>query len=265
MSKTKEPVTPVPASTLLLIRDGEEGLEVFMVQRHHQIEFATGALVFPGGKIDKDDYDPGIRVRCENAEGLSELELAVRVGGIREAFEECGVLLAHDAGGTGLVPAQRLLGLEHYRKALVDGGITMLDFLIKENLVLLPQTLVPFAHWITPAIVPKRFDTYFFVIETPIDHIAVHDGHESVDSVWLSPAKVIEAADAGRFTVLFPTRQNVLKLGRAKSVAEALANAHASKIVTVLPQLHQGDKGPFLKIPEEAGYDVSIQPLPSRG
>jgi 8-oxo-dGTP pyrophosphatase MutT (NUDIX family) len=259
---SKEPVTPVPAATLMLIRDGAEGLEVFMVERHHQIDFATGALVFPGGKIDKADFDPGIRIRCENAGQFSELELALRVGGIREAFEECGVLLAHDAGGAGLIAATRLLGLEHYRKKLVDGEITMLDFLIAENLVLLPENLVPFAHWITPPMVPKRFDTHFFIIEAPADHIALHDGHESVDSVWITPGKVIEEGDAGRRTVIFPTRMNVQKLGRSKSVAEALANALASKIVTVLPQMMKGENGPYLQIPEEAGYDVSIHPMP---
>lgn len=258
---SKQPATPVPAATLILIRDSSEGLEVFMVERHHQIDFATGALVFPGGKIDKTDYDPGLRARCENADQYSELELALRVGGIREAFEECGVLLAHDAGGSGLVNAERLRDLEHYRKELVDGQIAMLEFLTKENLILLPQNLVPFAHWITPPMVPKRFDTHFFVIEAPMDHVALHDGHESVDSVWIKPAKVIEEGDAGRRTVIFPTRMNVQKLGRSRTVAEALSAARASRIVTVLPQMMQGDDGPYLKIPEEAGYDISIQPL----
>ncbi|HAK62957.1 MAG TPA: NUDIX hydrolase [Alphaproteobacteria bacterium] len=258
---SKQPATPVPAATLMLIRDSADGLEVFMVERHHQIDFATGALVFPGGKIDKADFDPGLRARCENAAHYSELELALRVGGIREAFEECGVLLAHDAGGSGLVNAGRLRDLEHYRKELVDCQITMLEFLTKENLILLPQNLVPFAHWITPPMVPKRFDTHFFIIEAPMDHIALHDGHESVDSVWIKPSKVIEEGDAGRRTVIFPTRMNVQKLGRCTTVAEALETARASKIVTVLPQMMQGDDGPYLKIPEEAGYDISIQPL----
>lgn len=260
---TKHEVTPVPASTLMLIRDGDTGLEVFMVERHHQIDFATGALVFPGGKIDKADYEPGIRARCENAAQFNELELAVRVGGIREAFEECGVLLAHEAGGSGLVTASRLLELEHYRKKLVDGEVTMLQFLLNEDLILLPENLVLFAHWITPPLVPKRFDTYFFIIEAPADHIALHDGHESVDSMWLSPARIIEEADAGRRIVIPPTRLNVLKLGRSQSVAEALAKARASRVVTILPEMVKREDGAYLKIPEEAGYDVSLYRLPA--
>lgn len=261
MTDTKPPAVPVPAATLLLIRDGLDGLEVFMVERHHQIDFATGALVFPGGKIDEGDSAVGLRARCENAGGLDDNELALRVGGIREAFEECGVLLAHDAGGAGLVPAKRLLELEHYRKKLVDGEIKMLEFLTTEDLVLLPETLVPFAHWITPPMEPKRFDTHFYVIEAPGDHIALHDGHESVDSVWIKPAKALEEADAGRRTVIFPTRLNVQKLGHSKTVSEALAAARASKIVTVEPKIIKTDKGPCIQIPEEAGYDVSVKLL----
>lgn len=262
---SKEPVPPVPAATLMLIRDGADGLEVFMVERHHQIDFATGALVFPGGKIDKGDYAPGLRALCENAQEFSDLELAIRVGGIREAFEECGVLLAHAANGSGLVSAERLRDLAHYRQKLVNGEVEMLEFLTTEKLVLMPQHLVPFAHWITPPMMPKRFDTYFFVIETPADHIAIHDGHESVDSVWLKPAQILEDANAGRRTVVFPTRVNVQKLGRSGNVAEALRNARASRIVTVLPRVIKRDDGPYLQIPEEAGYDVSIIPMPAPG
>ena len=47
----------IPASTVLIIRDGVSGLEVFMVVRHHEIDFAAGALVFPGGKVDQSDYE----------------------------------------------------------------------------------------------------------------------------------------------------------------------------------------------------------------
>lgn len=257
----KEPVTPVPAATILLVRDGDDGLEVFMVERHHQIDFATGALVFPGGKVDDADYAAGIRARCEGAADLDDDALALRVGGIREAFEECGVLLAHDAGGTGLVSGDRLESLVHYRDKLVKNELGMLDMLEAENLVLVLDNLVHFAHWITPPMVPKRFDTHFFIIEAPADHIAVHDGHESVDSVWIKPSKVIEEADAGRRTVIFPTRMNVMKLARSVSVVDAVTIAKSSKVVTVLPEMGKGDQGPFLKIPEEAGYDVSIQLL----
>ncbi|HUN49527.1 MAG TPA: hypothetical protein VMU42_00345, partial [Candidatus Sulfotelmatobacter sp.] len=116
MSKT--PAVAVPAATVLLLRDGAPGLEVFMVVRHHQIDFASGALVFPGGKVDQGDADPGLRARCRGAEGIDDATLALRVAAIREAYEECGVLLACPRGAAGLVPGARLKALHGWREKL---------------------------------------------------------------------------------------------------------------------------------------------------
>jgi len=92
--KKAEPPVPVPSATIMLLRDGDTGLEVFMVKRHHQIDFASGALVFPGGKLAAGDRDPALRALCDGAEALTDDELALRAGAIREAFEESGILLA---------------------------------------------------------------------------------------------------------------------------------------------------------------------------
>ena len=94
----KEAKPLIPAATIMLLRDGAPGLEVFMVVRHHQIDFASGALVFPGGKLDEGDKSSSIRARCDGADGVSDAELAIQVAAIREAFEECGVLLARPKG-----------------------------------------------------------------------------------------------------------------------------------------------------------------------
>ena len=94
-----EPIPVRPAATVLLVRDGMTGLEVFMVVRHHKIDFASGALVFPGGSVDAGDYtiaaDPTL---CGPATGLDERNRASRVAAVRETFEECGVLLARPRG-----------------------------------------------------------------------------------------------------------------------------------------------------------------------
>ena len=91
------PATPLASATILLLRDDRGPLEVFMVERHHRIDFATGALVFPGGKIEAGDADEALRAHCAGAEGLDDKALALRVGAVRETFEECGVLLARRA------------------------------------------------------------------------------------------------------------------------------------------------------------------------
>ncbi len=120
-----------------------------------------------------------------------------------------------------------------------------------------PVQLVHFAHWITPAHMPKRFDAHFFLAEAPLDHILYHDGRESVDSVWVTPAQACADADAGLRTVLFPTRLNLEKVGRHGTVAEAIAAARASRIVTVRPESGTAENGRLLRIPIEAGYGAA--------
>src|SRR5262245_22287889 len=117
MSDKKPPVTPVPATTVLMLRpsvgsDPTSPPEVFMVVRHHQIDFASGALVFPGGKVDAADSDPRLRGLCTGIEGLSDEDLAFRIAGIREAFEETGILLARPRGTTELIAAAALKPIE---------------------------------------------------------------------------------------------------------------------------------------------------------
>lgn len=249
------PVTPRPASTVMLLRDGAAGLEVFMVVRHHEIDFASGALVFPGGSVDEADHDPRLRARCADCNGLEGVEVAFRVAAVREAFEECGVLLARPAGGDVLVGPARLREIEAcYRQALERGKTTMVEMVEREDLVIATDLLVPFAHWITPTLMPKRFDTVFFLAAAPEDHIAIHDGRESVDSVWTTPADACREADAGRRTVIFPTRVNIEKLGRSRTTEEALATARASRVVSVLPEVEKTPQGRIMRIPAEADY-----------
>jgi 8-oxo-dGTP pyrophosphatase MutT (NUDIX family) len=270
MSDTAENVPKgdivLPASTVLMLRDGANGLEVFMVVRHHAVDFASGALVFPGGKLDPADTDPAIRSRITGAEGAKELsdeELGFRVSAIREAFEESGVLLCRPRGSDDFVDQTHLDALSAtYRKALEQHEVTMAEMLEREDLILAEDALIHFAHWITPKkIFPKRFDTHFFIVAAPAGHLALHDGREAVDSLWTTPGGAIAEYKAGQKNVVFATRLNLSKLGRSDTVAGALAAAAADTIVTVLPELGETDDGPVLRIPMEAGYNVHEVPL----
>ncbi len=250
------------AATLLLVRDGGAGLEVLMVQRHHRIEFVPGAMVFPGGKADAADADPALRDGCAGLEGPSDPLAAARVASIRETFEECGVLLARPRGGCNLVPAARVLEISaRHREALRAGRRTLRTVLECEDLELACDLLFHFAHWITPEQAPQRFDTHFFIAASPPDQLAAHDGTEAVDSVWTTPAEALAAERSGDRTIIFPTLQNLRKLGRSKTVAEALAAAREGRVVTVLPVIVRGDAGPVLRIPADAGYDILEAPL----
>jgi 8-oxo-dGTP pyrophosphatase MutT (NUDIX family) len=257
---------PVLSATILLVRDGAAGLEVFMVQRHHRIDFATGAMVFPGGKLEPGDRAASLRGRTRGCEGLSDAELALRAGAIRETFEEAKVLLARKRGSDSLLSGKDVLALEERHRAALDAHDIAIDALAeREDLELACDTLVPFAHWITPEFMPKRFDTWFFLVAAPPDQVAVHDGHESVDSVWIRPEDAAAEAESGRRTIIFPTLLNVKKLGRSKTVADAIAAARRDPIVTVLPKVADTDRGRMLRIPVEAGYDVSEEPIESVG
>ena len=270
-----EPATPVPAATVLLLRDGSDGLETFMVVRHHQIDFASGALVFPGGKIDPGDFE--VRDLCDGIGGddgndgndgesgeVDEARVAMMAGAIREAFEECGVLLAREAGADALVSAERLRRLEDDRTALHRGEVDLRAFLEREGLRLACDQLRHFAHWITPPMVPKRFDTHFYLVPAPADHLAVHDGHESVDSVWISPGDALTGAEDGTYTIIFPTLRNVELLGQSRTVAEAMDAAAGRAVVPILPWTERRDDGTYVCIPADAGYAVTEEKIPDR-
>ena len=113
-----------------------------------------------------------------------------------------------------MVSSERIAALAPYRKALDSHEINLLDFLREEKLHLACDQLVHFAHWITPDNMPKRFDTHFFVALAPSGHIGVHDGHESVDSVWITPQNAIN--DRKKWNVIFPTKLNLMKLDLQK-------------------------------------------------
>lgn len=259
----QQPAPAVPAATIMMLRQRPSGLEVFMVVRHHQIDFASGALVFPGGKADPQDFDDDLVPHLDGAAEDVDMR-AIQVSAIREAFEECGILLAREEGQRGLVGAARLRQLEDYRTTLHRGEVALKTFVEQERLRLACDQLVHFAHWVTPTMLPKRFDTHFFLAAAPEDHLAVHDGHESVDSVWIRPADALEGARSGKYTIIFPTLRNIEKLAESISVEAAIDAARKSRIIQVLPWTERREDGNYLCIPPEAGYAVSEEKMPER-
>ena len=220
MPQSGKRVAPaLPAATVLLVRDAPSGLEVFMAERHRGSAFAQGALVFPGGRAEPADGDPAVHARCAGTEGLTRDQVTLRVAAIRETFEESGVLLARprrasapearaqqagrrparsepEASEAGArkkcegerrqapamseqIPPERL-GLLDARGEIHAGRLSLAELLAREDLELTCHLLVPFAHWITPEFMPKRYDTHFFLAAAPADQVAVHDGAELV-------------------------------------------------------------------------------------
>src|SRR5438105_7398238 len=250
---------PIPAATILLLRDGDAGLQVLMVRRHHEIEFAAGALVFPGGKAAASDFDPEI---SDFAEGIAVWNAglqAVAVAAIREAFEEAGVLIARDQNTRELVSETRLAALDHYRERIEKGETSLLTMLREERLRLACDQLVHFAHWVTPKHMPRRYDAHFFLARVPVGHVGQHCGRESVDSLWVSPQEAI--AKRKEWRIMFPTRLNLMKLAEANSVEDALFRARKQRPLTVEPWVEEAPGGRRLHIREDAGYALTNVPL----
>ena len=249
--------TPRPAATILLLRDGPDGLEVFMVVRHHEIAFAGGALVFPGGRVEPPDQDLARRLAAMN--GQDAATLGFQIAAIRETFEECGVLLARRRGSDRLIDAATLRDVEmRHRADLNAGAIGFEAMLLAEELVPATDVLVHFAHWITPTSQPKRYDTHFFLARAPEEHLAVHDGREAVESIWITPQQALKDAAIGRFKLIFATAKNLEKLARPRTAEDAVVAARQSKIVTVLPQARklEGTRR-LMRIPADADYGGS--------
>ena len=251
----------IPASTVLIIRNGKNDIEVFMVVRHHQIDFASGALVFPGGKVDTKDIDPDIRDFIIPDQDYADEELSFRIAAIRESYEESGVLFANYKEDENLINNEKLEELHRWRDKFNNNETSMQEFAKKENLKFSTESLIPFAHWITPDLMPKRFDTRFYLAAVPDGHQGIHDGNESVDSLWISPKQAIKDCLSEKRTIIFPTRMNLEKLRNSKTVEEALSNARKQRIVTVIPKLEKTGDSVFLTIPKEAGYGDVKEPL----
>src|SRR5471032_2968069 len=223
---------PRPATTVLLLRPSKTGdagsaLEFFMVVRHHQIDSFSGALVFPGGKLEESDGDPRLRARCGGSDKISADELKFRVAGVREAFEECGVLLARKRGQRSLIAAADLKAIEQkWRAKLTKDEASIIDLVEAE------------------------------------DQVALHDGSESVDSVWITPEAAMAEAKAGKRTLVHATTKNLELLAEGKTAVGALAHASERKIVTVQPWVETREGKRFLHIPEGAGYRNLVREMP---
>lgn len=237
------PDQPVPvrdAATVLLLRDGERGVETFMLRRNPGTVFGPGAYVFPGGAVEPRDADIRLYRRCD---GLDDAEASARLGvardglafwtaAIRECFEEAGVLIATDANGNEL-PAGR--DLCRHRDALNRGECGLADVCCGEALRLSAARLTYYSHWITPPGEPRRFATRFFACLAPTGQDAAHDGAETVAGGWVRPADALRRHRRGDFPMMPPTVMQLRFLrafSRAAAVLDALAGIAAVPTVT---------------------------------
>lgn len=258
------------AATVALLRDAPGGPEVYLLRRVRGMAFAGGMHVFPGGSVDPADAVPAgdavdlawagpspanwaADLRCPEP-----LARALVCAAVRETFEESGVLLAGAAPADRVPASGRLAGLladvssdawEAERAALEAREQSLSQLLVRQSLVLRSDLLRPLAHWITPEVEAKRFDTRFFLARMPAGQVCREVGGEADQRVWVRPAQAL----ADGLKMLPPTAVVLRDLARYADVDSALAASRT--IVTVLPKLVIGTDGQvaFL-LPGDPGY-----------
>ena len=260
------PVAIRDAAPVMLVRDGEQGMEVFMLRRSLNAAFVGGAYVFPGGAVDDADRHENLEPICE---GLSDTDASLRLGvdggglaywvaAIRESFEEAGVLLAYTADGDVVRlddPAVEAPFVAH--RAAIDGGRRRLvDVCVEEHLRLAVDSIHYFSHWITPEGPPRRFDTRFFVARAPEGQEPLHDDRETIANIWVRPQDALDRHADGELDMITPTLRNLQAIGRFDTAAALMdAAAVQTDIPAIMPRVVDDGGGVRILLPGDPGYD----------
>jgi len=254
------------AATVMILRDGDAGVEVFMLKRNLNSDFVGGAYVFPGGAVDPADREVDLEPVCE---GRSDVEASRRLGipsgglafwvaAIRESFEEAGVLLAYDDSDR-IVDLDDSAGVDRWaehRIAVDNGERQLIDVCHSEGLRLAVDAMHYFGHWITPEGAPRRYDTRFFLAAAPTNQTPLHDDHEVIANEWLRPADGLARVESGELTMMPPTMASLRAVARFATAADALAAAtEITDVPTILPQVIATEGGVRIVLPGDPRYD----------
>lgn len=267
--KTMPPI-PKNAATVILLREKEPfGFEIFLLKRHENSSYMAGNFVYPGGRVDREDGYPEIRLRCkgitsEDAHQIMEgaisqdESIAHWIAAVRELFEEAGILLAYDQIGNPL-RLQNSIEREkffNYRIALHKGEMTFLQIALKEKLFFALDQLHYYAHWITPEAMPQRFDTRFFLVRHPLGQDASHDKKETTAGVWLTPQEALAGNIKGETPLSPPTLKTLENLSRFKSIDDIFDSLKMDKIHPILPILIKISNEELLIFPWDPEYEI---------
>jgi 8-oxo-dGTP pyrophosphatase MutT (NUDIX family) len=290
----RQPATPRPAATVLLLREGRDCVEVLAIRRHEKLAFMGGMWVFPGGSVCAADTSPEslaiipeqsqagcARLSTLTGEAIDRLQcLGLAVAACRETFEETGVLLASNDAGDHC-DSELTARVQERRHAIAAQPELFASLLQEQQLFLRVDRLAYWAHWITPSIVPRRFDTRFFLAVVPSDQLAVIDSTETIDHAWMSPAALVAAADAGSLSVSHPTLYNLMELDASLhehgSLQDLLSATASRQVIPILPKMVHEEQtamvlpwDPFYRnflgesAPEHLEYPARLRALPSR-
>jgi 8-oxo-dGTP pyrophosphatase MutT (NUDIX family) len=268
MELNTETVTTPPrdAATVVMLRDTDEGVEVFLLKRHGLSDVMGGAYVFPGGKVDTRDAEPGMRQHLDHAPtelhgklgepGLDAITAAsLYVAAIREAFEESGILFVQNA--TPVLVARA--------GALLREGMPFDDVLAELALRLDTASVVPWSRWITPKVPTvsnKRFDTRFFVAAVPLRQVALHDNHEATESTWVTPRSALQRYWSGDIELAPPQIMSLAYLSHFASVDDVLQTARQTRPPVIAPEPFQQDGLRVVCYPGDKQHTVPVRVFP---
>ncbi|MFI2453257.1 NUDIX hydrolase [Streptomyces sp. NPDC019539] len=261
-------VAPRRAATVMLLKDASEGVHVHMLRRRASMAFAGGAYVYPGGGVDERDARPVRWAGPSLSEWAQRLGVedeasaqAVVCAAVRETYEEAGVLLAGETGGS-VVEDTTGDDWEADRAALVDRNLSFAEFLDRRGLVLRSDLLGAWARWITPEFEPRRFDTWFFVASLPHGQRTRNASTEADRTVWIRPADATAGYDKGELLMMPPTIATLRVLGRFATAADALAAAAEQDLAPILAQARLENGELVLSWP---GHDEFTKHVPAGG
>ena len=252
---------PRDAATVVLLRDGAQGLEVFLVKRHGLSDVLGGAYVFPGGKLDAADCESAHHAHFDRAPqdlhaslGESETDQATACGlfvaALRETFEESGVLLAAATGPNSALP---LVSTDFHAR------------LAARQLRLHTSAVQPWMRWITPrmpSVSSKRFDTRFFIAAMPHGQLAAHDNVETTQSAWLAPRTALAQYWEREIELAPPQIMSLAHLSRHATVASALAEAASRPPPVVMPEAFNEEGTRVICYPGDPQHSVATRALP---
>jgi 8-oxo-dGTP pyrophosphatase MutT (NUDIX family) len=273
---------PRQAATVLLLRDGLDGagraaLEVYLLRRTRGMPFAGGMTAYPGGGVDPRDADTDIAwagpspAQWATAFGCDERVARELVcAAVRETFEEAGVLLAGPpegaapGGGTaaGVVPDVSGDDWEEQRQALLTRELSLAELLAGRGLAVRSDLLRPFAHWITPPVEPRRYDTKFFAAALPPGQEARDVSSEADEASWLTPAAALAAMRGGTRPMLPPTIHTLGQLEPFGDVAAALAGSPPEPLHPISPTFEDTPDGRWAVLPDGTRIRLVV-PLPA--
>ncbi len=240
---SREPAEPRNAATVVLLRSGAAGPEVYLLQRQSSMAFAAGMCVFPGGGVDPRDFDHEVAWAGPDAAawahrlGTDEATARALVcAAVRETFEESGVLLAGESPED--VVADTTGGdWEADRVALEARELSMTDFLTRRGLVLRSDLLGAWAGWLTPVFEPRRYRTWFFVADLPEGQRTRDVSSESSQVTWLPAADAVAAVDEDRLFMLPPTYLTCLEVATYDAPAAVLEAAEERRVEMFTPEV----------------------------